>query len=105
MNQYDIYLVNLVSSTSSDVKKTRTCLIISPDEMNQNLDTLIIVPLTFQSSVYPTRVPLTFQGKPGYIVLDQIRTVNRSRLVKKLGKIGMSTAVKVKSLLSEMLIE
>jgi mRNA interferase MazF len=105
MKQYDICLINLDSTISTEIRKTRNCLIISPDEMNDVISTVVIAPLTFHSPPYPTRVPLTFQGKSGYIVLDQVRTIDQARVVKKLGKIGTHTANKVKSVLFEMLVQ
>ena len=80
-------------------------MIISPDEMNQNISTIIIAPMTTKSHAYPTRIPLTFQGKKGWIVLDQIRTVDKKRVVKKLGKISPNKIVEVKKIINEMLVE
>jgi len=78
-------------------------VIISPDEMNQNISTIIIAPMTTKSHAYPTRIPLTFQGKKGWIVLD--RTVDKKRVVKKLGKISPNKIVEVKKIINEMLVE
>ena len=78
-------------------------MIISPDEMNQNISTIIIAPMTTKSHAYPTRIPLTFQGKKGWIVLD--RTVDKKRVVKKLGKISPNKIVEVKKIINEMLVE
>lgn len=87
------------------MKKLRPCLVVSPDEMNEYIGTVIIAPMTTRSRDYPTRVQLTFQSRRGWIVLDQIRTVDRRRFVRRLGKIGSGTVASVKSVLSEMLVE
>ena len=105
MNQYDIFLVQLDPTVGHEIKKTRPCLIISPDEMNNSISTVIIAPMTTKSHKYPTRVELKFQKKNGWIVLDQIRTVDRKRLIKKIGEINRNTILKVKNVLSEMLVE
>jgi len=105
MEQYSIYLVNLDPTIGHEIKKTRPCVVISPDEMNFNISTIIIAPMTTQSHLYPTRISLTFQGKKGWIVLDQIRTVDKQRLVKKLGKLTPKKIIEVKKILNEMLVE
>lgn len=87
VNQYNVYLVNLDPTVGHEIKKTRPCLVISPDEMNHNIDTIIVAPMTTKSHSYPTRIPVKFDGKQGWIVLDQLRTVDGIRLVKQLGKI------------------
>lgn len=76
IDQYDIYLINLDPTIGFEIQKTRHCLVISPEEMNRNIQTIIIAPMTTKSHSYPTRVKITFQKKTGWIVLDQIRTVN-----------------------------
>jgi mRNA interferase MazF len=86
-------------------KKTRPCLIISPDEMNRHLQTVMIAPMTTKSHNYPSRVSLAFTGKQAWIVLDQISTVDRRRLVKELGKITIQQAQNVKAVLKEMLVD
>lgn len=103
--QYHVFLVNLDPTVGHEMKKLRPCLVISPDDMNDYVGTVIIAPMTTKSRDYPTRVPLRFQNKQGWIVLDQIRTVDRRRLVRRLGKIGSGTVAGVKSVLSEMLVE
>ena len=105
VNQYDVYLVNLDPSVGHEIKKTRPCLVISPNEMNHNIDTAIIAPMTTKSHVYPTRVKVKFDGKDGWIVLDQIRTVDKIRLVKQLGKISKKEIAEVKSIIKEMLVD
>jgi mRNA interferase MazF len=105
MEQYSICLVNLDPTIGHEIKKTRPCVVISPDEMNQYISTIIIAPMTTRSHVYPTRVPLTFKGKKGWIVLDQIRTVDKRRTIKKLGKISPNKIKEVKNVINEMLVE
>jgi len=104
-NRFDVYLVNLDPTVGKEIQKTRPSLIISPDEMNRHIGTVIIAPLTTQGRKYPTRVACKFQGKEGQIVLDQIRTVDKSRLVKRLGKIERRTQTKVLAVLQEMFSE
>jgi len=105
MNRFDVYLVNLDSTLGHEIKKTRPCLIISPDEMNHHIRTVIIAPMMTKGRSYPTRVPCTFKGKSGRIVLDQIRTVDSVRLVRKVGRISQKTASEVLALLSEIFAE
>lgn len=105
VTQYNVYLVNLDPTVGHEIKKVRPCLVISPDEMNNNISTVIIAPMTTKSHSYPTRVPLKFGGKDGWIVLDQIRTVDKIRLVKELGKINNGEIQKVKSIIKEMLVD
>ena len=87
IKRFDVYLVNLDPTIGSEIQKTRPCLVISPDEMNRYIATVIIAPMTTQSRDYPTRIACNFQGKEGHMVLDQIRTVDKVRLVKRLGAI------------------
>lgn len=103
--QYDVFLVNLDPTVGHEIKKTRPCLVVSPDEMNHHIATVIIAPMTTKSHGYPTRVEVTFERQSGWIVLDQIRTVDKRRLVKRLGTITGPTILAVKATLSEMLIE
>ena len=105
VSQYDVILVNLDPTIGHEIKNTRPCLVISPDEMNRHIATVIIAPMTTKSRSYPTRVEVTFKRKTGWIVLDQIRTVDKRRLIKKLGTISGPTILNVKETLSEMLIE
>ena len=103
--QYSIYLINLDPAIGREIKKTRPCLVISPNEMNENIKTIIIAPMTSKSHKYPTRVPITFQGTKGWIVLDQIRTIDKKRIFKKIGSIGHHTIEEVKRVVKEMLID
>lgn len=105
INQYDVFLINLDPTIGHEIKKTRPCLIISPNEMNRAIETIIIAPMTTKSRSYPTRVPIIFEKKEGWIVLDQIRTVDRKRLIKKLGEIKHDEIKKTKSILQEMLVD
>ncbi len=102
VNRFDLYIVSLDPTYGSEIKKTRPCVVISPDEMNHYINTVIIAPMTSSSKKYPTRVPIVFQGKRGQIVLDQIRTVDKTRLIKKIGRLKKSTYEKVASTLQEM---
>ena len=86
IKRFDVFLVNLDPTVGHEIQKTRPVVVISPDEMNRHISTVIIAPMTTKSHEYPTRVPCTFQGKAGWIVLDQIRTVDKARLVSKLGE-------------------
>ena len=103
--QYSICLVNLEPAIGHEIKKTRPCVIISPDEMNQYIATVIIAPMTTNSHTYPTRIPITFKGKSGWIVLDQLRTIDKCRILKKIGKLNSRKIIDVKNILNEMLVE
>ena len=93
--RFEVHLVNIDPTIGREIKKTRPCLIISPDEINRNIGTVIIAPMTTKGRAYPTRISVRFQGKDGQIVLDQIRTIDKSRLVKKLGAITAPAQVAV----------
>ena len=99
---FDVLLLSLDPSQGAEIKKTRPCLLISPDEMNKYIKTLIVAPMTSEIRDYPSRVSVTFDGKEGSIVLDQIRTIDKSRIIKKLGKIDGKTASRVLDTLGEM---
>jgi len=105
VRRFDIYLVNLDPTVGREIKKTRPCLVVSPDEMNRYIATVIVAPMTTQKHSYPTRVACRFQGKHGQIVLDQLRTVDKIRLVRKLGRIGQKTQEAILSILGEMFAE
>ena len=103
VNRFDIYLINLDPSVGSEIKKTRPCLVVSPDEMNRHIRTVIVAPLTTkEGKMYPSRVACEFRGKKGQIVLDQIRTLDKSRLIKKLGTVDPQIQVEVISTLQKM---
>ena len=102
VTRFDVFLVRLDPTEGREIRKTRPCLIISPDEMNHHIDTVIIAPMTTKGRPYPTRGPVRCKGKSGQIVLDQIRTVDKARLVKRVGKIDASTRAQVLTLLAEL---
>lgn len=102
IERFGVYLVNLDPTIGHEIKKTRPCLIISPDEMNRNISTVIIAPMTTKGRNYPSRIPCLFQGKKGQIILDQIRTIDKERLVKKLGVISKTAQTKTLNILQEM---
>ena len=105
LNQYQIVLVNLDPTIGSEIKKTRPCVIISPNEMNFNISTVIIAPITSKLRNYPTRIPCKVEGRQGQIVLDQIRTVDKIRLFKKVDTLNGATQTKVLIALKEMFAE
>jgi mRNA interferase MazF len=102
VSRFEVYLVRLDPTEGREIRKTRPCLVVSPDEMNRHTATVIVAPMTTKGRSYPTRVPVRFQRKTGQIVLDQIRTVDKTRLVQRLGKIDEATAQQVLALLGEM---
>jgi mRNA interferase MazF len=104
MKQYDIVLVGLDPTIGAEMKKTRPCLVISPDEMNDSLRTIQVVPLTTNTRTYPWRVRITFQRKKGMVALDQIRTIDNRRVIKRLGKAGPAVSRAIKSTIDEMLV-
>ena len=101
-NRFDVFLISLDPTRGSEIRKTRPCLIISPDEMNDHIRTVIVAPMTTKGRPYPSRVSCTFQGKRGQVVLDQIRTVDKKRLVRRLGTISSGVQSKVLDALQEM---
>ena len=102
IHRFEVHLVNLDPTIGREIKKTRPCLVISPDEMNHNINTAIVAPMTTRGRSYPTRVPCRFKSKAGQVVLDQLRTVDRRRLVKKLGRIDRRTGGRVLAVLAEI---
>lgn len=100
--RFEVWLVKLDPTQGSEIRKTRPCVIVSPDEMNRHLRTAIIAPLTSTRKAYPSRINLTFQRKKGQIVLDQLRTVDMARLAHRLGRIGNNRALEVCNRLQEM---
>jgi mRNA interferase MazF len=105
MKQYEVFLIALDPTIGHEIKKTRPCVIISPDEMNDNIGTVIIAPMTTKSHNYPSRIEIKFMKKDGWIILDQIRCIDKSRLVKKLGSIGDKEIKKVKETMKEMFVD
>lgn len=102
VRRFEVYLVNLDPTVGSEIKKTRPCLVISPDEMNRFIKTIIVAPMTTKGTSYPTRVACKLHGKQGQIVLDQIRTVDKTRLVRRLGRVDKQAQTEVLSILGEM---
>ena len=102
VNRFDVFLVALDPTIGRELKKTRRCTVISPDEMNHHIGMVIIAPMTTKGRDYPTRIPCTFQGVAGQVVLDQIRAVDKTRLVKKLGRLSPLASDRVLSVLGEM---
>ncbi len=102
VKRFEVYLVNLDPTQGHEIKKTRPCLVISPDEMNRNIQTCIIAPMATVTRNYPTRVKCKLRGKSSEIVLDQIRTVDQTRLVKRLGKINETIQAEVLYVMGEM---
>jgi len=102
IRQSDVFLIRLDPTIGSEINKTRPCVVVSPDEMNRFLRTVIVAPMTTKEHPYPSRVPCNFQGKSGHVVLDQIRTVSRGRLVKRLGRLTPAQASRVIATLGEM---
>jgi len=105
INQYDIFWVDLNPTVGHEIKKIRPCVVISPDEMNSNIDTVIIAPMTTGSRNYPTRTKIDFKEKTGWIVLDQIRTIDKIRLKEKAGHLREIEIIRIKNILKEMLID
>jgi mRNA interferase MazF len=105
LTQYQIVLVNLDPTIGSEIKKTRPCVIISPDEMNRHLRTVVISPMTAKSKRYPTRVEVKHENKTGWVVLDQIRTIDKQRAIKALGQLSKPEIKKIKSVLQETFVD
>lgn len=102
VTRFEVYLINLDPTVGGEIRKTRPCLVISPDELNRAIRTVIVAPMTTKGRPYPTRVACRFQGKDGQIVLDQIRTVDRARLVRRLGRLDKKAAERVIETLQEL---
>lgn len=105
IKQYDIVIVNLDPTIGSEIKKTRPCIVISPNEMNRHLQTIVIAPLTSTSKPYPTRIEIKNKKAKGWIVLDQIRTVDRQRITKVTGKLTEENILDTKAILKETYID
>ncbi len=102
VNRGEVYLVNLDPTIGSEVKKTRPCIIVSPDEMNKYIRTIVIAPMTTRRRNYKSRVAINFKGKQGQVMLDQIRTIDKKRLITKLGTLSVKEIKAVLSVLQEM---
>ena len=105
LKQYQIVLVNLDPTIGSEMKKTRPCVIISPNEMNKFLNTIVLAPMTSSSKSYPTRISVNHNKTKGWIVLDQVRTVDRQRIIKVLGNLTDKETLKVKEILKETYVD
>ena len=105
LSQYQIVLVNLEPTIGSQIKKTRPCVIVSPGEMNRHLKTVIVAPMTTKSRSYPTRVRVKQQNEPGRIVIDQLRTIDKQRIIKILGQLSSAEIKKTKATIKEMLVD
>ena len=102
IKRFEVYLISLDPTKGSEISKTRPFVVVSPDEMNRHIRTVIVAPMTTMARAYPSRVDCSFQGNHGQVVLDQIRTADKSRLVERLGKLSAATCDKVSVVLVEM---
>jgi len=98
----EVHLVSLDPTVGSEIRKARPCLVVSPDEMNRHLRTVVVVPMTTRGQAYPSRIPCRFAGKTGQVVLDQVRTVDQARLVRRMGKLSAATLARALEGLQEM---
>ena len=105
VKRFDVYLINLHPTVGTEIQKTRPCVVISPDEMNRHVGTVIVAPMTTKGRQYPTRVSCRFERKDGQVVLDQLRTIDKVRLVKKSGRLSRRTQKAVLATLAEMFAE
>lgn len=105
VNQYDIVLVNLDPTIGSEMKKTRPCVVLSPNEMNKYLQTIIVAPMTSSSKPYPTRIEVKHKSAKGWIAIDQIRTIDRARIVKRFEALPVKVIDKVKNVIQETLVD
>jgi len=103
--RFDVFRVNLDPTVGSEIRKTRPCVVVSPDEMNRHVRTVVVAPLTTKGRPYPTRVPVRFGGKSGQVVIDQLRTVDKARLVARLGTLDHRAAHRVLAVLAEFFAE
>ena len=105
VKQYEIYWINLDPTIGSEIQKTRPGIVITPDEMNKNIDTIIIAPLTTKSHNYPTRLKTNIAEKECWVVIDQIRAIDKSRLNDKIGELNKNDIIKLKNIINEMLVK
>lgn len=105
VSQYEILLVNLDPTVGSEIKKARPCLIISPDEINHNLRTIVIAPMTTKSHQYPTRVKVKHNNQISWVILDQIRTIDKQRAIKKLGQLNSTEITECKRIIKETFVD
>ncbi len=105
IKQYEIFWIDLEPTKGAEIKKVRPCVIISPNEMNKYLNTIIIAPMTTKSHNYPTRVQVNFDNKTAWVVLDQIRCIDKLRLINKAGMLEEEQITEIKSIIKEMLVD
>lgn len=105
VNRFDVYLINLDDRPSDDPKNTRPAVVISPDELNRNVETAIVAPLSATKALYPTRIPVEFLNETRFVILDQIQTVDRGRLVKKIGELEANSRTLITAKLQELFAE
>jgi len=105
IKQYQIVLVNLDPIIGSEIKKTRPCVVISPDEINNNLNTIVIAPMTTKSKNYPTRIKIKHNKKEGWIAIDQIRTIDKVRVVKSFEKLSGKEIIRIKEIIKETFVD
>ncbi|QNF32908.1 type II toxin-antitoxin system PemK/MazF family toxin [Adhaeribacter swui] len=105
INQYEIVLVNLDPTIGSEIQKTRPCAVISPNEMNHNLRTVVIAPMTTKSHSYPTRIKVNHNNQTGWVVIDQIRTIDKTRIIKVLGRLSTTEAATCKRIIKETFVD
>ncbi|MEM9836251.1 MAG: type II toxin-antitoxin system PemK/MazF family toxin [Bacteroidota bacterium] len=105
INQYDILIVNLDPTVGSEIKKTRPCVVISPNEINHNLRTIIIAPITSKSKKYPTRVDIVINGNKNWVVVEQLRTIDKRRVHKIVGNLSTNEVLRLKSTIKETLVD
>ncbi len=105
VNRFDVFLVSLDPTLGAEIQKTRPCVVISPDQMNRNMRTVLIAPMTSKGRDYPMRVPCQFENKPGEVILDQIRVVDKRRLIKRLGRVSDAEGQLILNVLAEIFAE
>lgn len=105
VQQFEVFIVNLDPTIGSEIKKTRPCVIISPDEMNKYLDTVVIAPITSQSKKYPTRIKINLEGNDNWVVIDQIRTIDKSRLTKRITLLDKKEIAAIKNVIKETFVD
>ena len=105
LSQYEIVLVNLDPTIGSEINKTRPCLIISPDEINSNLRNITIAPMTTKSHRYPTRVQVRHNNQIGWVIIDQIRTIDKARVIKTLGHLDAAAIAECKKVIKETFVD
>ena len=105
INQYDVVLVNLDPTMGSEMKKTRPCVVLSPNEMNKHLQTIVIAPMTSSSKNYPTRIKVVQNGQEGWVVIDQIRTIDRNRIIKRFETLTNKEIEQVKNVIKETFVD